>query len=417
MNQSQIIRAATLNEKLKYCWELHAREKQLPPEGDWLYWLLLAGRGFGKTRTAAEFIRKRVCFENARNLLIIARSPTELREYCIEGKSGILNVFPPALKPDYQPSKSRIIFHTGAIALCYSAETPDKIRGAGIDTAWFDEFATYKYQKQIWETFVFSLREGQPKVVISTTPRNTEQLKKIKDNKKTHLTRGSTYENAANLSDVFIDEVIEPYKDTRIGRQELEAEILEDVEGALWNYLLIDTYRINKKDLPDLKYIAIGVDPAGSSKGAEIGIVAAGVDEEGRGYVIADSSLHGSPDKWASEAVRLYHFLGANEMVVETNYGGEMAIDTIRTRDKEKRIKFTDVKAGVNKAARAQPIVALYEQSVIHHAGSFGGLENQMCTWSPLESTESPDRIDALVWALSRLKIKAKLAKPGIRAL
>ena len=261
------------------------------------------------------------------------------------------------------------------------------------------------------------MREGKPKVVISTTPRNKEELKKIKANKNTHVTIGSTYENAANLSDIFINEVIKPYEDTRIGQQELHAEILEDVEGALWNYVLIDSTKINKNDLPDLKYITVGVDPAGSSKGAEIGIVAAGVDEEGQGYVIADSSMHGSPDKWASEAVRLYKYLNANEMVVETNYGGEMAIDTIRTRDTDRVIKFTDVKAGANKAARAQPIVAYYEQGSIHHAGSFAGLENQMCTWSPLENDDSPDRIDALVWAFTRLKIKKRPGKPGIRSL
>jgi phage terminase large subunit-like protein len=417
LSQSEIEKLKTLINHLKYDWELHARKKQLPPEGDWLYWLLLAGRGFGKTRTAAEFIRYRVCMQGMETGLIVARSPTELREYCIEGKSGILSVFPPHQKPDYQPSKSRIVFHTGAIAYCYSAETPDKIRGSGIDTAWFDEFATYKYQKQIWETFVFSLREGNPKVVISTTPRPTETLKKIKNNPKTHLTIGTTYENKENLSDVFIDEIIKPYEGTRIGQQELEAQILEDVEGALWKIDLIDNNRINPKDLPDLKYIAIGVDPAGSAKGDEIGIVGAGIDNDGYGYVLADSSMHGTPNQWASEAIRLYNYLGANEIVVETNYGGEMATNTIRTVDKDKMAKITAVSAGINKAARAQPIVSFYEQGLIRHVGIFPKLENQQCTWSPLESKKSPDRIDALVWALTRLKIKSLKGMPGLRRL
>jgi phage terminase large subunit-like protein len=417
LSQSQLDELAVLEDEFKYAWELQARSKQLPPDGDWLYWLILAGRGWGKTRTAVEFVRKRVCEENAQTILIVARSPTELREYCIEGKSGILSVFPPALKPNYQPSKSRIVFHTGAIALCYSAETPDKIRGAGIDTAWFDEFATYKYQKEIWETFVFSLREGQPKVVISTTPRNTKELKKLKDNPKTHLTRGSTYENKANLSDIFVDEVIKPYEGTRTGRQELEAEILEDVEGALWKILLIDQNRINKKDLPDLKYIVIGVDPAGSQKGDEIGIICGGLGNNGDGYILDDGSLHGTPNEWASEAIRLFNYHKANEIVPEVNYGGDMVVNTIKTLDKDGLIKVYSVRATRGKAIRAEPIVSLYEQGKIHHVGTFPELEDQMCSWSPIESKESPDRIDALVWALTRLMIEKNKGNPGLRRL
>jgi phage terminase large subunit-like protein len=417
LTKSEIERVQTLTNQLKYDWELHARKKQLPPEGDWLYWLLLAGRGWGKTLTSSQFFRRRVCRKETETGLIVARSPTELREYCIEGKSGILNVFPPHQRPSYQPSKSRIVFHTGAIAYCYSAETPDKIRGSGIDTAWFDEPATYKYLKEIWETFIFSLREGTPKVVLSTTPRPKETIKKIIDNPKTYLTVGSTYENKDNLSPVFIDEVIKPYEGTRIGRQELEAEILDDVEGALWKIDLIDSNRINPKNAPEMKYIAIGVDPAGSANGDEIGIVAAGIDNNGYGYVLADSSLCGTPNQWASEVIRLYKYLGANEIVVETNYGGEMATNTIRTVDKDRVAKITAVRAGVNKAARAQPIVSLYEQGMIKHVGVFPKLENQQCTWSPLESKKSPDRIDALVWAMTRLDIKNLKGSPMLRRL
>lgn len=399
---------ATINNHIKYSWELHARPEQLPPKGDWLYWLLLAGRGAGKTRSAAEFIRYRVCEENAEKLIIGARTPTELREYCIEGKSGILNVFPPHQRPTYQESKSRIIFHTGAEAYCFSAETPDKFRGGGVDTAWFDELATYKRLQEMWEAFIFSMREGKaPKIVISTTPRPIKLLKELMADKDCRVTRGSTYDNAANLSPIFMDKIINKYAGTRLGRQEIYAELLEDVEGALWTATTLEENRISKEafDYKKLRTIKIAVDPAASSGDTsdETGILVGGLDADNKGYTFDDQSLIGTPNERANIIKHLFYKYEANEVVAEKNNGGDMVEHMIKTVDPNIPVKL--VWASRAKFTRAEPVAALDEQGKISIVGSLPQLEDELTTWTP-KAGKSPNRLDAYVWLWSDLLLE-----------
>lgn len=397
-------------------WSKHARPNQLPPKGNWLYWLILAGRGFGKTKAAAEFVRQRIENEKARKILIVARTPTELREYCIEGVSGILNIFPPWNRPTWQSSKSRIIFKNGAIALCYSAEEPDKVRGAGFDTVWLDEVATYTRLQEFWETFQFCLREGKPKVVISTTPKPHKLLKELIKDPLTKVTHGTTYENRANLSPIFFKTVIKKYEGTRLGRQEINAEILEDVEGALWTSAMIERNRIDKEYFEEhikqnLKLIVVAVDPAASSKkkgvdgerksSDETGIVVVGLGEDNRGYVLGDYSLIGTPYERAAEVKRVFHFWQANYVVAEKNNGGDMVEFMLKSVDKEKVIKIVLVHASRGKYTRAQPISALNEQNYISIVGLMPQLEDELTTW--IEGSESPNRLDAMVWGFSEI--------------
>lgn len=414
LTPSEKERLARINEDGKYAWELHARPEQLPPKTDWFYWILLAGRGAGKTRAAAEYIRHRVCNEEAKNLLIVARTPKELKKYCIEGKSGILNVFPPHQRPKYSQYDSSIKFHTGAIAYCYSAETPDAIRGAGIDTAWFDEFVTYRYLNKLWESFIFSMREGDPKIIISTTPRPLKLLKELIKDKDSHVTRGNSYDNAENLSTRYVKNVLDKYKGTRLGRQEINAEILEDIEGALWTSAIIERNRIDQEHFdkhikPNLKIIVVAVDPAASSKkkgidgekksSDETGIVVVGLGEDNRGYVLGDYSLVGTPYERAAEVKRVFHFWQANYIVAEKNNGGDMVEFMLKSVDHENVMTVKMVHASRGKHTRAQPISSLNTQNYISIVGLMPQLEDELTTW--IEGEESPNRLDAMVWGFS----------------
>jgi phage terminase large subunit-like protein len=383
----------------------------LPPKGDWFIWLILAGRGWGKTKTGSEFIRKRVCEENAREIIIGAKTPTELREYCIEGKSGILSVFPPHQKPVYIESKSRVEFHTGAIAHCYSSETPDKFRGGNPDTAWFDELSTYKRLQEMWDAFIFSIREGDtPRIAISTTPRPIKLLKEIMEDKDTYVTSGSTYDNAANLSKIFMDKVIDKYAGTRLGRQEIYAELLEDVEGALWTAATLEKNRVQCEDIVEfskkLKTIKIGVDPAASSNdsSAETGIIVGGLDQDNHGYRLADGSLIGTPNERANVIRHLFYKFQCNEVIAEKNNGGDMVEHMIKTVDKDIPVKM--VWASRAKFTRAEPVAALDEQGKISTVNHLPKLEDEQTSWTP-KSGKSPNRIDADVWLWSDLLLES----------
>lgn len=386
-------------------WDLWARPKQLAPEGQWRLWLILAGRGFGKTRSGAEWVRQQVDNGTAGRIALVGATAADVRDTMIEGESGLLKVFPPDQRPRYEPSKRRITFHNGAQGTAFSADEPDRLRGPNHDCAWTDEIAAWRYP-DAWDQLIFGLRIGNnPRIVATTTPRPTPLIRSLVERTDTIVTRGSTYENTKNLAPAFIEQILERYQGTRLGRQEIYAEILEDVEGALWTRDMIESCRVNT--MPDLTRIVVGVDPAISKGDAsnETGIVAVGCDKDGNGYVLDDKSLRGSPTEWANAAIALYHRSNADRIIVEANQGGDMVRHTLHTVESQVPVKAVHATRG--KRTRAEPVSALYEQGKIKHVGAFPQLEDQMCSWTV--DSPSPDRLDALVWAVTELLIGSRL--------
>jgi phage terminase large subunit-like protein len=396
---------------LLYEWQFWARPNQLPPPGNWQVWLLLAGRGFGKTRTGAELIRARAVARVAHRFALVAPTAGAARDVMVEGESGILAISPPWERPRYEPSKRRLTWPNGAIATLFSADEPERLRGPQHDTAWCDELASWRYP-EAWDMLMFGLRLGSdPRVVVTTTPRPTSLLRELIADPTVLVTRGSTFENRTNLAPVFLGQIIRKYEGTRLGRQELEAELLEDVPGALWSRAMIEAARAYA--VPILTRVVVAIDPAASStEGAdETGIIVAGKDEIGRGWVLADASGRYPPTEWAKAAVSAYRAHHADRIVAEVNNGGDMVEATLRMI--EPNAPFSAVRASRGKVTRAEPVAALYEQGRVHHLGTFPQLEDQMCAFtrggygSPnSSSTGSPDRVDALVWALTDLLVE-----------
>ena len=400
-------------EAVMHDWRLWRRPKQITPEGNWRVWLILAGRGFGKTRTGSEWVREQVEAGNAKHIALVGATAADVRDTMIEGESGILSIFPDGKRPRYEPSKRRITFHNGAMATSYTADEPDRLRGPNHDLAWCDELAAWRYP-QAWDMLIFGLRIGKhPQALVTTTPRPTKIIRDLVKRKGNDVvvTHGSTFENKTNLAASFFQEIIERYEGTRLGRQELHAEILDDVDGALWNRDMLDDARVT--EMPDLKRIVVAIDPAVSSHegSAETGIVAAGVDEAGHGYILEDVSKRGTPLEWANEAVAAYNRLKADRIVAEANQGGDMIRHTLNTVDKNIPLRLVHASRG--KRVRAEPIAALYEQHKVHHVGSFPDLEDQLCSWGP-DVSASPDRLDALVWALTELMIDGARHHPAV---
>ena len=383
---------------LLYDWKFWARSNQLPPGGDWLVWLFMAGRGTGKTRAAGEFVLKEIKEKRARRIALIAKTPADARDVMIEGESGLLSISPPWDRPLYEPSKGRLTWKNGAMALVFSSKEPDQLRGPQYDLAWGDEIRTWYYPQETWDNLLFGLRLGEhPRCVVTTTPLPLAVIKSIMAAPDTVVTHGTTYENRANLAPSFFRQIISKYENTRLGRQEINAELLEDVPGALWK-----RNNIVCAPVPDLIRVVVAIDPAmTSTEGAdETGIIVAGKGIDGRGYVLADRSARVSPDSWARRAVQAYDDFKADKIIGEVNNGGEMVGLTIRTV--RPNVSYKAVHASRGKQVRAQPVAALYEQGKIDHADSFPELEEQLVTWTP-ESGKSPDRLDALVWAFTEL--------------
>jgi phage terminase large subunit-like protein len=375
--------------KLDYAWWFNAREKQEIPPGLWRIWLILAGRGFGKTRTGAETVREQVEKGNAKRIALVAPTASDARDVMIEGESGIMNICPDWNRPTYEPSKRRLTWPNGAIATAYSADEPERLRGPQHDFAWCDELAAWRYP-EAWDMLQFGLRLGDdPRAIVTTTPKPTAMVKDLIKNPNTHVTKGSTYENRGNLAEAFFEAIIGKYEGTRLGRQELNAEILDDNPDALWQRKDIDDYRVSK--MPDLVRVVVGVDPAATSSSGsdDTGIVVAGIDKNRHGYVLGDYTCHVSPKQWAIEAIAAFNKHNADRVVGETNNGGEMVEHTLRTVDPG--IPYKAVHASRGKQTRAEPISSYYEQGRIHHVGSFPALEDQMCDWIPGEG-KSPDR-------------------------
>lgn len=387
-----------------HTWELWARPAQVAPAGDWRVWLILAGRGFGKTRSGAEWVRGQIETGHAGRIALVGATAADVRDTMIEGESGLLRVFPVERRPRYEPSKRRVTFHNGAIATTYSADEPDRLRGPNHDLAWADEVAAWRYPES-WDQLMFGLRIGdRPRAVATTTPKPTRLIRSLVERPDVTVTRGSTYDNAANLSPAFLNEMRNRYEGTRLGRQELEAELLLDADGALWTRSMLDDARTTT--VPTLKRVVVAIDPAASANADsdETGIIVAGVDDQGHGYVLEDRSVKGSPSEWASAAVTAHHVHKADRIVAEANQGGDMITHTLRTIDANVPVKLVHASRG--KRTRAEPVAALYEQGRVHHAGAFPELEDQLCTWTP--DGPSPDRLDALVWAITELMVGAR---------
>lgn len=384
---------------LRWHWPFWARPNQIAPEGDWRTWLILAGRGFGKTEAGAQWIRHRV--ENgAKSIALVAETQKDLEEVMV---ARLLKISPPDMMPKVRYKPVRLIWPNGAEALGYNGTEPDQLRGPEFDTAWVDELAKYRYARELWDMLQFTMRRGDdPRVLATTTPRPIPVLREIMANPSTAITRGSTMENKDNLAEAFIEAVVDKYAGTRLGRQELDGEILDDVPGALWTRAMLD--RTYCDDLPEMARVVVAIDPSGTNgadDGDEVGIVVAGRGIDGRGYVIEDLTCKLSPDAWARRAIEAYYRHKADRLVAERNFGGAMVQSVVRTADRN--VSFKEVTASRGKTARAEPIAALYEQGRVSHVRGLSDLEDQMTlmTMAGYAGEGSPDRVDALVWALT----------------
>ncbi len=411
------------DEHTKHC--RHARTDQKVPQGDdWTVWLYLAGRGTGKTRSASEYITWMVMTNQAKRIALVGRTPADVRDIMIEGESGLVNIGAlRGFEPKWESSKRRLTWPNGAIATSYSAEVANQLRGPEHDLAWGDETAAWKdaikgdVLDTSWNNLKLGLRLGQhPKAIVTTTPKNVKLIKEIKNHRRTAISTASTYTNLKNLSSNFKEDVIDSYEGTRIGRQELMGELLEDMEGALWKLAQIDSLRVSPSLPLQLVQIVVAVDPSGGDKATsdEVGIIVVGKDSDGHGYVLEDLSGRYSPSKWAQVAMQAYETWQANKIVAEVNYGGDMVENTLRSQHYYGM--FEKVRASRGKQQRAEPVAALYgdpsnpdtwlTKGKVHHVGSFPKLEDEMTAWTP-ESNTSPNRLDAMVWGFTALNLKA----------
>jgi phage terminase large subunit-like protein len=396
---------------LEYDWQFWARQDQLPPK-QWgkdgcFIWNIRCGRGWGKTRTGAETFICAVRDWNYKYPNLVGATAEDVRDLMIKGESGILSVCPPDFTPDYKESKKELIWPNGVVSHIYYGSEPDKARGPQSDFVWCDETAKWQYPEETFDNMLLGLRLGDCPLCMSTsTPRPTKfiiDLEKRTDaagRKSTITTLGSTDDNIANLSSVFLATVVSKYRGTRLGRQELNGDILDDNPDALWNRANIDRNRVTKH--PELIKIVVGIDPAVTSKESsdDTGIIVVGIDVIGHCYVLGDYTCHTSPLQWAAESISSYHKHRANYLVAEVNNGGDLVETTIHTVDKF--VPVQSVHASRGKQTRAEPVSSLYEQGKVHHVGSFPYLEDEQCDWVPGQG-KSPNRIDALVWAVSEL--------------
>ena len=415
---------------LQYQWSFWARPQQIPPvldkkEYDWVTWLILAGRGFGKTRSGAEWVRDLIENHKYRRIALVAEDAGDARDVMVEGESGIIAVSPPWFKPNYEPSKRRLTWPNGARATIFSADDPESLRGPQHDAAWLDELCKWRYQQEAWDQLQFGLRLGKrPVQCITTTPKPTKLLKEIVARESTLITKGHTYDNLDNLAESFREAIVSRYEGTRLGRQELSAEILDDNPNALFHQHIIEQGRVSRSQVPqDLNRTVIAVDPpaTGNENSDECGIIACSRDipntNHAQFYVHRDHTVQGrSPERWAAAAVSAYYKHMANAIVAEVNNGGDMVESVIKNVDPT--VKVIKVRASKGKWLRAEPIAGLYEQGRVHHIGSFSTLEDQMCDFDPSGTVEgkSPDRLDALVWGLAELSNR-KQSDPGLRSL
>ncbi len=412
--------------------EFWALPHQIAPHDDWSTWIILGGRGAGKTRAGAEWVRAQVEGPRpldegkCRQIALVGDTYDQVRDVMVFGDSGILACCPPDRRPKWEASRRRLVWPNGAVATCYSAHDPEAMRGPQFDAAWVDELAKWKKARVAWDMLQFALRlGGDPRQVVTTTPRNIAVLHEILAGRDVVMTTAPTVANAVNLAQSFLDKVMQEYGGTRMGREELGGELLEDVDGALWHLSDIDAARV--KDVPKLDRVVVAVDPPTTSgeNADACGIIVAGVVAQGppqdwRAYVLADLTLGNvTPNAWAAAVVVAAKEFEADRVVAEVNQGGEMVEAVLRQHSG--LLPYKGVHATRGKSARAEPVAALYEQGRVFHLGGLRGLEDQMCQMSlaGFSGKGSPDRVDALVWALTDLMVDAAQSyhRPQVRAL
>lgn len=418
---------------LPWLFEVWALPHQLPPEGDWRAWVVLGGRGAGKTRAGSEWVRAMVegatplAPGRARRVALVGETYDQALAVMVKGESGLLACSPPDRRPRWVAGERMLAWPNGAEARLYSAHDPEALRGPQFDAAWADELAKWPRAEETWDMLQFGLRLGDhPQVCVTTTPRNVGVLKDLLGRDSTVMTHAPTEANRAFLAESFLEEVRARYGDTRLGRQELDGELIEEAEGALWTQGMLDGARTDR--VPDGARVTVAVDPpvTGHAGSDACGIVVVGVVQDGppgrwQGVVIEDCSVQGvSASGWAEAAVAAYHRHGADRMVAEVNQGGDLVLDAVRMVDP--LINVRSVHASRGKVARAEPVAALYEQGRIAHLPGLAALEDQMCrmTITGFEGRGSPDRVDALVWALTDgmiLPARQAQARPGIRQI
>lgn len=409
--------------ELQHDWGFWARPEQLEPDGNWNTWVALAGRGWGKTRAGAEWVRHRI---RSGDKIVHCVAPTkgDVRRVMVEGDSGLLNVCWEGDEtyrgkhigfPVWSPTNNSLTWENGAKAVFFSAEDPERLRGPQAYSAWCDELCAWRNAQDTWDMMMFGLRLGRhPKVFVTTTPKTTKLIRTILGDENTVVSKGSTYDNAANLAGTFLDAVRKTYEGTRLGRQELYAEILDEASGALWNRGLLAKCEVEKDEVPTLNRIVVAIDPAvtANAESDMTGIIVAGVDVNGTAYVLEDHTGRYTPQQWASKAIQLYRDHMADRIVAERNQGGDMVRHTLHTEDETVPVKLVHASRG--KMARAEPVSALYEQGKVKHVRGLNDLEDQLVQWEPLGSIGSPDRLDALVWAITELSLNG-YAKPQLK--
>lgn len=401
-------------------WSWWRREDQCPPAGEWHVWLLLAGRGFGKTRTGAEWVRAFAEATPGARIALVAASLHEARQVMVEGESGLLAIAPDARRPDYESSLRRLTWPNGAVATLYSAAEPDSLRGPEHEAAWCDEIAKWPQGEAAWDNLMLTMRIGaRPRVVATTTPRGVPLVRRLIQEKGVAVTRGTTASNSLNLSPRWQATMAAIYGGTRLGRQELDGELLEDVEGALWTRALIERCRVASDAVDRPVRVVIGVDPPASAKGDACGIVVAALLRDGRVAVVEDASVEKPPPHvWAQAVAAATARWGADRVVAESNNGGEMVVNTLRQADLTLPVAPVHARAG--KVRRAEPVAMAYECGKVVHAGVFSGLEDQLCGLqiggTYVGPGRSPDRADACVWAVTEvLKLSNQGTIPRVR--
>jgi predicted phage terminase large subunit-like protein len=399
---------ARLADALTNSWRVNARPEQLEPAGEWWsIWLALAGRGWGKTRTGTEWVHEHAMAGTASRIALVAPTAADVRDVLVEGPSGFLSIASNSTRPTWEPSKRRLEWPNGATATAFSAEEPERLRGPEHDLAFCDEAAAWKYPETM-DMLLFGLRVGvRPRMLITTTPKPVKLLRDLlaREGGDVVVTRGRTMDNRANLAPTFLSQIVSKYQNTRLGRQELDGELLTDIPGALWSIAWIDRDRVSEAP-KELKRIVVAVDPAvTNNEGSdETGVVVGGVDGAGHGYLLEDLSGKYAPHEWARRAIDAYRRHKADRIIAEANNGGAMVEATIRMVDPN--VSFRAVHASRGKVTRAEPIAALAEQGKIHHVGAFPQLEDQLCSFTTdfdRGRGGSPDRLDAMVWAFTEL--------------
>lgn len=414
-SKAQFFKSLNKEEKYKllYTWEMWAREGQLEPEelgknGKFI-WFAMAGRGWGKTRVFVEWLIKKIQQDGYRHITLAGAAADEVRDIMIEGESGILENSPPWFYPMYEPSKKKLTWPNGAIAKIVYGSEPNKSRGMQSDLIWADEIAKWKHPEETFDNLMMGLRLGKnPLCGVSSTPKPTKFIKNLGNREETILTIGTTMENVENLAPPFLKTIVSKYKGTRLGKQELEAKLLDDNPNALWSRVWLDEYRI--KNAPEMYKVIVAIDPSVSDpketaeNNAECGIVVVGEakvkgEDEPHYFVIEDLSIMARPLGWARKAVSGYKVHMADRIIAEKNNGGEMVKDNLHNVDS--KVPVSLVWASRGKHTRAEPVSSLYEQGRVHHVGTFDELEDQLCEWEP--GMKSPDRLDAVVWGISWL--------------